>query len=135
MATPDYTFRVQYYDTDQMQVAHHAAYFCWMETARTEWLRNSGICYKSFEDMGFMLPVAKASFTYINPARYDEPLGVFCSVNELKKSSFTIQYRIVHLESGTLIGNGSTRHACISKATGKIVRFPETFLKKIANED
>ena len=135
MASPDYTFRVQYYDTDQMQVAHHASYFCWMETARTEWLREAGVCYKDFEDMGFMLPVAKASFTYMNPARYDEQLGIFCSVDELKRSSFIIQYRIVHLENGTIIGNGQTRHACVSKATGRITRFPDAFIKKIINKN
>jgi acyl-CoA thioester hydrolase len=127
-------FRVQYYDTDQMKVAHHAAYFRWMETARTEWLRQTGLCYHSFETRGFMLPVAKASCSYTNPAKYDQLVGIQCSIEECKKSTLSIGYRIVLVDSGEQIANGSTKHACVDRETMKICRFPGFFLEKLAIE-
>ena len=38
--------RVRYAETDQMGVAHHSSYFVWMEAARTELLRESGLSYR-----------------------------------------------------------------------------------------
>ena len=44
-----YAVRVQYLDTDQGGVVHHAAYLRWLEAARVELLRERGIDYRRFE--------------------------------------------------------------------------------------
>ena len=41
--------RVQYVDTDQAGVVHHAAYLRYLEAARIELLRARGIDYRQFE--------------------------------------------------------------------------------------
>lgn len=41
--------RVRYCDSDPMGVAHHGAYIAWLEEARTELLRTSGISYAQLD--------------------------------------------------------------------------------------
>ncbi len=124
MPRQDHSFRIQYYDTDQMGVAHHAAYFHWMETARTEWFRKAGLCYRDFEEQGFMLPVVEASFQYGASARYDQEAGIECTIASLKRSTLVIHYELFIIATGEKLGSGSTRHACVSSETMKITRFP-----------
>jgi len=55
--------RVRYADTDQMGVVYYANYFVWLEIARTEFLRQLGIDYKSIEEKERLsLPVIEAWF-------------------------------------------------------------------------
>ena len=37
-----YKHKVQYYETDKMQVVHHSNYIRWMEEARVEFLEKIG---------------------------------------------------------------------------------------------
>lgn len=121
---PDYQLRVQYYHTDQMGVVHHAVYFQWMESARTEWLRECGISYHELETKGFMLPLASASCEYKAPATYDSLINVYCSVRRLKRSTLEIEYILRKAADNTLIATGHTRHACIDSESRRIVPFP-----------
>ncbi len=66
--------RVRYADTDQMGVAHHAAYVVWLEEARIAWLRNIGILYKDLEAAGTLMPVVDLRIGYRRPCRFDDEL-------------------------------------------------------------
>ena len=37
--------KVQYYETDQMGVAHHSNYIRWFEEARVDWMDQLGLRY------------------------------------------------------------------------------------------
>lgn len=41
--------RVNYSETDQMGFVYHANYLVWLDMARTEHLRATGVTYKSME--------------------------------------------------------------------------------------
>ena len=41
--------RVNYSETDQMGVVYHARYLVWLDVARTEHLRRSGMSYRELE--------------------------------------------------------------------------------------
>ncbi|MFO0084137.1 MAG: acyl-CoA thioesterase, partial [Phycisphaerales bacterium] len=49
--------RVRYCECDPMNVAHHAAFIPWLELARTELLRTSGVSYAHLEAAGVFLVV------------------------------------------------------------------------------
>ena len=52
-----YIHKVQYYETDQMQIAHHSNYIRWFEEARTFFLEKSGFGYDRMEAEGIVCPV------------------------------------------------------------------------------
>ena len=70
------TFRVRYYETDMMGITHHSNYLRWFEVARTEYLREAGMPYRSLEDMGLDCPVIGVRCRYLHPSRYDDLITV-----------------------------------------------------------
>ena len=51
--------RVNYSETDQMGVVYHARYLVWLDVARTEHLRRSGMSYRELEASGLRLAVER----------------------------------------------------------------------------
>ena len=47
--------RVNYSETDQMGVVYHARYLVWLDVARCDYLRQSGMSYRELEDAGLRL--------------------------------------------------------------------------------
>jgi acyl-CoA thioester hydrolase len=72
--------RVRYCECDPMGVAHHGSYIPWLEMARTELLRTSGVSYADLERAGVFLVVAKLSVAYRRPVVYDDVVDVACRV-------------------------------------------------------
>ena len=68
--------RVRYCETDQMGVAHHAAWVPWLEMARIEWLRAHGHSYAQLEREGLGMPVIDLRLRYRKAARFDEELDL-----------------------------------------------------------
>lgn len=115
--------RVRYAETDQMGVAHHAAYFSWMEVARVAYCDAAGCRYRSIErEHGVFLAVSEASCRYRVAARFDDELVVSCWVTDSRSRSVRFSYE-VH-RGGTLIATGETRHV-VTDAGGRAVRMPE----------
>lgn len=56
-----YVHKVQYYETDAMQIVHHSNYIRWMEEARLEHLGRVGLAYDKMEARGIIIPVLSAS--------------------------------------------------------------------------
>ena len=51
--------KARYAETDQMGIIHHSVYPVWYETARTEFIKTSGITYSQLEKKGIMLPLSE----------------------------------------------------------------------------
>ncbi len=104
--------RVQYVDTDQGGVVHHAAYLRFMEAARIELLRARGIDYRRFEqDVGKGLPVAEVRVRYKRPARFDDELAVETIVGVINRAKVRFDYRIWRGE--TLLCEAEVTCACV----------------------
>jgi len=71
-----FRLRVRYCECDPMGVVHHAAYIPWLEEARTELLRTSGISYAQHEAAGVFLAIISLDAAYKRPARYDDLIEV-----------------------------------------------------------
>lgn len=91
----EYRVRVQYVDTDQGGVVHHAAYLRFLEQARVELLRARGVDYRRFElEVGKALPVAEVRARYRRPARFDDALVVETWVGLVNRAKIRFDYRI-----------------------------------------
>ena len=92
------TLRVRYFETDQMQVAHHAHYLIWFEAARSEFCRVHGMDYTQMEQQGCFLPIVEAHCRYVSPAHYDEEITVTTYVVAVKRRTLRMGYRVTRRE-------------------------------------
>src|SRR3954466_8945687 len=94
--------RVNYSETDQMGVVYHARYLVWLDVARTEHLRQSGVSYRELEASGLRLAVSEVHIRYRQPAHYDDSIRIRCWVRELASRKVDFGYAIEHAEDGRL---------------------------------
>jgi len=114
--------RVRYKDTDCMKVVYYGNYLTYFEVGRVEYLRQAGHTIAEV-DAKLHIPVVEARVRYVKPARLDDLLEVRCWISERKRASFTFAYELVD-EAGETIATGSTLHACLDPATGRLVAVP-----------
>jgi len=81
-----------------MNVAHHAAYVPWLEVARTELLRESGVSYAQLEHHGVFLVVAKLSLRYRRPILYDDMVEIRTTVRQASRIKIDHDYEIAVVE-------------------------------------
>ena len=120
------TYRVIYGDTDQMGVVYYANYLALFERGRCEYMRERQFSYSVFEGEGYILPVTEASCKYRQSARFDDLLIIESKVATTTRVTFSFTYRILRAAPGgaeTLIAEGTTTHACLTKE-GRPVRLP-----------
>ena len=101
-------WRVNYSETDQMGVVYHARYLVWLDRARTEHLRRTGVSYADLERRGLRLAVGEARIRYRKPARYDDLIRIRCWVRDLASRRLTFGYAVEHTESGRLLATAET---------------------------
>lgn len=118
------TFHVRYAETDQMRVAHHAAYIVWFEEGRSAWMRAMGGDYADFEAKGFYLVVSEVQARYLAPALYGRQVTVRTWVEELRSRTLKFCYQVVDTESGQILVTGYTRHICTDHQ-GQVTRIPK----------
>jgi acyl-CoA thioester hydrolase len=115
------TYRVIYGDTDQMGVVYYANYLALFERGRCEYMREKRFDYGALEKQGFFLPVVEANVKYRAPARFDDLLTIEADITAASRITATFGYRV--LRDDTLLCEGTTVHACLSKE-GRPVRLP-----------
>ncbi|NOT09213.1 MAG: acyl-CoA thioesterase [Gemmatimonadales bacterium] len=100
--------RVNYSETDQMGVVYHARYLVWLDIARCEHLRRTGVTYADLERMGQRLVVGELRIRYRQPARYDDLLRVRCWVREIASRRIIFGYAVELAEKGALLATAET---------------------------
>lgn len=100
--------RVNYSETDQMGVVYHARYLVWLDIARTEHLRLSGMSYRELEAAGLRLAVAEVAVRYRESARFDDPVRVRCWVRDLASRRVEFGYTVEHADDGRLLATAVT---------------------------
>lgn len=122
--------RVQYKDTDQMEIVHHGNYINWFEVGRIEWMRHYGLAYRNLEESGLLLPVIDVNIHYEKSARFDDCIAIFTKVANYSpvRLEFTYEARKISNEAfiygkvretvepfGDLIAKGSTVHMWVNQ--------------------
>jgi acyl-CoA thioester hydrolase len=117
--------RVRYSECDPMRLAHHSMYAVWFEMARTEQLRQRGVCYRDIEDQGWYLVVARLSTRFRKPARYDDELDIEVRLATISEAKIEHTYEV--RRSGELLTTGQTTVACVD-SEGHLMRVPREIL-------
>lgn len=120
-----YERRVNYYETDAMQIVHHSNYVRFMEEARTNTLANIGLPYSEIEKEGILIPVLAVNCQYKHPSRYDDVLLIDVNVKEYSGIKLIMEYEITNKETGELILVGETKH-CFTNQDLKPVHLKKT---------
>src|SRR3954466_16135674 len=100
--------RVNYSETDQMGVVYHARYLVWLDIARTEHLRQSGMSYRELEASGLRLAVSEVSVRYRQPARFDDPIRIRCWIREAASRRVDFGYAVEQADEGRLLATAAT---------------------------
>lgn len=123
--------RVRYAETDAMGIVHHSSYIPWFEVGRSDWMREAGLSYAAFQEMGYYLTVVEVGARYFRPARYDELVIVRTWVGEVRSRSVRIEYEVVDA-NGQILVTGFTAHVCITH-DGQPTRLPSE-LRQLLND-
>jgi acyl-CoA thioester hydrolase len=127
--------RVRYCECDPAGVAHHASYVPWLEIARTELLRGTGVTYAAMEREGVLLVVAALTVTYRRPVYYDDVVEVRTRVTGGSRVKIEHAYEIVIAEdgghgkragggSGEVVTRAGTTLVCVDRE-GRVRGLPE----------
>ncbi|HET7248334.1 MAG TPA: thioesterase family protein [Gemmatimonadales bacterium] len=100
--------RVNYSETDQMGFVYHANYLVWLDMARTEHLRGTGVTYKDMEERGVFLAVTEARIRYRQAARYDDLVRIRCWVRDLASRRVVFGYAVERAGTGELLATAET---------------------------
>lgn len=116
--------RVRYCECDPFGVAHHASYAPWLEIARTEMLRGSGVTYRQMEEAGVFLVIARMEISYRRPIRYDDEVEVRTRVVGGSRVKLEHTYEIVRAGEAEVLTTAATTLVCVG-ADGKVRPLPE----------
>ena len=108
MSVSSVEHRVNYSETDQMGFVYHANYLVWLDIARTEHLRSTGVTYKDMEERGVFLAVTEARIRYRQAARYDDVVRIRCWVRDLASRRVVFGYIVERAGTAELLATAET---------------------------
>jgi acyl-CoA thioester hydrolase len=126
MSTDRFAFRhrleVRFRDCDSMGHVNNAVYFTYLEQCRlTFWRQLTG----EGSPLSRVI-VARAECDYRAPALFGDQLEIRLVVGDIGRSSFSLLYEIVKLETGTRVAEGRTVMVTYDYAAGKSVPVPDS---------
>lgn len=122
MPAQTHRIRVRYAETDQMSVAHHAAYIVWLEEARIAWMRSNGLSYRDIEASGTLMPVIDVHIAYKRPARFDDVLELTTTATAAGPSR--VVFTTVVARAGEQLAQAEVTVAA-TDTTGRPMRIPD----------
>lgn len=102
--------RINYYETDGMQIVHHSNYIRFLEEARIFLMDKIGLPYKTFEDNGLMIPVLEVKCKYKFPAKFDDIILIDTKIKEFNGIHMVVEYIITNKETGNIVATAETKH-------------------------
>jgi acyl-CoA thioester hydrolase len=123
--------RVRYAETDAMGIVHHAAYPVWLELGRSDYLRENGQSYSEWEARGVFMPLGELHVRYRQPARYDELVEVFTTIQEASRRKITFAYRVMRGETRLL--EATTVHV-VTGTSGRSQPLPDDLWELISSQ-
>lgn len=122
MNSLDVEIRVRYSECDPQSMAHHSAFPVWMEYARTEMLRETGLSYRACEEKGVFFVVLNLALKYRAPAFFDEVITVH--VESKLNGRVRIDHEYTFLRGDTVLAEATTTLACVDR-NGRPQRIPD----------
>lgn len=126
MEITPYTRMVFYYESDRMDIVHHANYIRMAEEARVDFMAKIGLPYDKLEARGILLPLLSASCRYLRPLRFGEHLEVYTKIERYNGFHLDLCYDIFCVESGALCTKAETCH-CFTNSALKPLRVRDKY--------
>ncbi|HET7930217.1 MAG TPA: tol-pal system-associated acyl-CoA thioesterase [Rhodanobacteraceae bacterium] len=126
-AQPAFSWRTRVYweDTDAGGVVYHAGYLRFLERARTEWMRASGLGQQALrERYGVIFVVRELDIAFDKPAQLDDELDATVCRVRLRGASLDIGQAIVRAADGVTLARADVRIACVDAAAFAPARIP-----------
>lgn len=124
--------RVYYEDTDLAGVVYYANYLKFIERARTEWLRSSGVEQSILKvRSGAVFVVTRCDISYQKPALFDDLLRIETRVVAAGRASLTLRQSVwlasrpsasadEAAASAAVVGGGDSERAALALATVRL---------------
>jgi YbgC/YbaW family acyl-CoA thioester hydrolase len=95
---------VRWAEVDMQKVVFNGHYLTYIDTAAAEYWREIGLAYPDgyVDKYANDIFLRKATVEYIESARYDDALAVYCRVAKLGRSSMTYLFEIWREEPDSL---------------------------------
>lgn len=132
--------KINYYETDKMQVVHHSNYIRFLEECRMDFLKQLKLDYEMMEAKGIMIPVLSVECDYKTPVRFGETICIVPKLENFSGVKFEMSYRIYSEDFSELHNEARTSH-CFVNFDFKPVRmkrdFPEIYesMSGLSGED
>lgn len=121
-----YLHKVQYYETDRMQVTHHSNYIRFMEEARTDFMEQAGLGYDKMEADGIVSPVIAVTCEYKHSTTFADEILIAVSVARCTAVKLMLGYTMT--SNGKVVATASSTH-CFLDSNGRPIviadRYPE----------
>ena len=133
-----YEHKVQYYETDKMQITHHSNYIRFMEEARVDFLNRIGWGYDKMEDEGIISPVVSITCNYKKSTSFPDIVRI--SIRVLEMSGARLKLGYIMTVSDQVVCTASSIH-CFLSQTGRPIslkrQYPEFYslLESMKTED
>ena len=125
--------RVYWEDTDAGGVVYHAGYLCFMERARSEWLRAKGVDQVRLrEHTGLAFVVRDMHIDFLAPARLDDELEVSVVVQTRRAASLLLSQAIRRRADGTELVRARVRVACVDLDRMRPAPIPDDLMPRIS---
>ncbi len=123
--------KVYYEDTDSGGVVYYSNYLKFLERARTELIHSIGLSnQKLLDDYKTLIIVKSCNIEYIKPAKLEDKLQIYSSIQSFNKASFIM---IQNIKKGDdLIIKAKLKLVTVNKE-GKPIKIPAVLEKQFDN--
>jgi len=125
MAVTPYLRKVQYYETDQMGVVHHANYIRWFEETRVDYMEKIGFGYHRAVEAEIDFVVMGVSCEYKSMTRFGETVEIHLRIAHIDAVRMTLQYRVLDSTTGVLRATGESKHCYYHSRRKRLVALPK----------
>ena len=105
--------KINYYETDKMQVVHHSNYIRFLEECRMDFLKQLQLDYEGIEKRGIMIPVLSVECNYKTPARFGDTICIVPKLESFHGVKFEMSYRIYSEDMKVLHNEARTSHCFV----------------------
>ncbi len=110
-----YERKINYYETDMMQVVHHSNYARFLEEARIDMLAYYGLPFETFDEMGYVIPVLDLKCRFVESVRFGETIKIIPKLYKMTPAKFFFSYEIYDETMSTLKHTAETSHCVLDK--------------------
>lgn len=96
---------IRFRDCDMLQHVNNAVYLSYLEEARAAYNRH---VRSDDAAADFQYLIGTVTIRYLSPALYGETLAIEAAVSDMRRSSFTMSYRITSKADDRLIAEAET---------------------------